>query len=191
MTEAFLIRMADETFLYFGYGSNMLHERLQARCPSARPIGAASVDGYTLTFSKLSKDGSGKATIEKTDRDADYVYGVLFEVAEAELSALDRCEGYPRHYDRDMAFDVVLLQTQEVKRAVTYIAQAEKVDHSLLPYDWYKALVLAGAMQNGFDAGYIERLKAVESIPDPDNDRKTGKEAVAVLERAKFAGLLL
>lgn len=33
------------TFLYFAYGSNMLPARLQARCGSARVIGAATAAG--------------------------------------------------------------------------------------------------------------------------------------------------
>ena len=51
------------TFLYFSYGSNMLTERLRARCPSANCIGIATATGYALEFSKSSVDGSGKATL--------------------------------------------------------------------------------------------------------------------------------
>ena len=57
------------TFLYFGYGSNMLTERLRARerCPSAKCIGIAEVTGYALEFSKPGEDGSGKATLGHVD----------------------------------------------------------------------------------------------------------------------------
>lgn len=44
---------------YFAYGSNMLTERLQARCNSAIVRCVASADEYRLGFSKKSQDGSG------------------------------------------------------------------------------------------------------------------------------------
>lgn len=88
--------------LYFTYGSNMLDARLQARCPSARAIGAARLRGWTLRFDKRSKDGSGKATIEaSTDPDA-MVHGVLYEIEEHELDDLDRFEGHGKGYDRQI-----------------------------------------------------------------------------------------
>ena len=57
------------TFKYFAYGSNMLKERLCARdrCPSAMPVDVGSIRGYTLQFWKISKDGSGKATIVRCE----------------------------------------------------------------------------------------------------------------------------
>ncbi len=185
-----LRKMTEKTFLYFGYGSNMLHERLQARCHSAKPIGVAYAQGYKLAFSKHSKDGSGKATIAKTDDKTDIVYGVLFGISEKELIELDKAEGYPGHYGRDMEFEVISLQDQETVVAATYIAQSGKVDHSLKPYDWYKALVLAGARQNKLDADYIENINSTQSISDPDDERKSRKDAIAVLKEAGFASLL-
>ena len=48
--------------LYFAYGSTMLTERLQTRCKTVRPRGGAKAIGFSLSFSKQSKDESGKAT---------------------------------------------------------------------------------------------------------------------------------
>lgn len=50
---------------YFAYGSNMLTERLRARCPSAHPIGTGIAMGFRLNFSKRGEDGSGKAMLTK------------------------------------------------------------------------------------------------------------------------------
>jgi hypothetical protein len=52
--------MADlrETLLYFAYGSKMLTRRLTARTPSAVVVGNSYVEGYRLTFDKVSTDGS-------------------------------------------------------------------------------------------------------------------------------------
>ena len=92
--------MADlrETFLYFAYGSNMLTRRLSARTPSAVPPATAYVDGYRLTFDKVSTDGSGKCDIEATRNAADRVWGVLFRIATAEAADLDDAEGLGQGY---------------------------------------------------------------------------------------------
>ena len=47
-----------------------------------------------------------------------------------------------------------------------YVATA--VDAALRPYHWYKAYVLAGAQQHALPEEYIQRIRNVESIPDPD-----------------------
>ena len=88
-----------KTFRYFGYGSNMLTERLRApnRCPGATPLGVVRVDGFRLAFSKYSnRDRSGKATLVP-DTNA-RVYGVVFDIPLSELDALNREEGLNRGY---------------------------------------------------------------------------------------------
>ena len=78
---------------YFAYGSNMLTARLQARCPSARPLGRATARGRRLAFHKRSDvDGSGKCDLVPAD-DGALVVGVVFDLAADELPALDRAEG--------------------------------------------------------------------------------------------------
>jgi gamma-glutamylcyclotransferase len=77
------------TFLYFGYGSNMLTSRLRAQTPSANPEGIGFVEGHRLTFDKVSLDGSGKCDIEETGNPADRV----FRIASTEAVALDKAEG--------------------------------------------------------------------------------------------------
>jgi hypothetical protein len=87
-----------ETFLYFAYGSNMLTSRLTRRTPSATAVGIAYVEGYRLTFDKVSTDGSGKCDIEATGNAADRVYGILFRIATGEAADLDAHEGLGRGY---------------------------------------------------------------------------------------------
>ncbi len=74
------------TFHYFAYGSNMLPSRLLDRCPSAKPIGVALAANVGLEFSKMSKDGSGKATLAPLVGST--VPGVIFTIDTAERAAL-------------------------------------------------------------------------------------------------------
>jgi gamma-glutamylcyclotransferase len=100
-------QVQEGAFLYFAYGSNMLTERLQKRCPSVRPLGNAMARGFSLTFSKRGNDGSGKAMLVKTGEKEEAVYGVLFGGSQSEQTNLDKAEGRRKGCYRDDAFMVV------------------------------------------------------------------------------------
>lgn len=52
------------THLYFAYGSNLDGAQMRRRCPSARLVGAAILDGYRLGFAGQSAAlGGGVATV--------------------------------------------------------------------------------------------------------------------------------
>jgi AIG2-like family len=179
-----------DTFKYFAYGSNMLIRRLRApsRCPSAEPIGVAVVSGYALEFSKRSRDGSGKATIVRSDKSEEHVFGVVFEVAISERAALDKAEGVGSGYKRIDGLLTRLQQDREILRAATYIAT--DLDRTLQPYDWYCALVIAGALQHKLPSEWIAILERVTSVPDPDAKRKNRTDAIALLQRSGFGHLV-
>ena len=136
--------------LYFAYGSNMLTERLQARVPSARPVGTATLPGHALRFRKQSTDGSAKCTVVSTSpsscsRWPSPVVGVCFQMNDAHLPALDAAEGRGQGYTREK-LDVD--REGSCVPAFAYVAQDSHVNPDLHPYAWYKALVMAGARQH-------------------------------------------
>lgn len=167
-------RMADERFLYFAYGSNMLTRRLRQRTPSARPVSTGFVDGYRLSFRKASRGrvrNSGKCDIEPTGANGDRVYGVLFSIVNSEAQALRDAEG-PGYDEKTM--NVGTAQGKET--AIVYIAN--DIVSGLRPYDWYKAFVVAGAKEHGLPAEYVEWLKKFQSQPDTDEARRAREEAI-------------
>ena len=166
-------------FLYYAYGSNMLTERLKARCSSALPVGIAFRQGLAIAFSKRSVDGSGKATLLPQSDPASLAWGVLFEVDASEGSALSKAEG--RDYEQVENFEVALDVSGGKRRARTYLARRGSLDPGLRPYDWYLELVVAGSRQHGLPAAYAERLRQVEALPDPEPKRKGRLEAIALL----------
>ena len=153
--------------LYFGYGSNMLTARLRARVPSATPHSTGRVEGYDLRFHKRSQDGSGKCNIVSAEDQA--VYGVVFDVDARELDALDEAEQRGRGYERR---DVRVHGSSSSVEAFAYVAQPAYVDDALLPYEWYHALVLAGAREHSLPPSYVATLGAVRSYPDPNEARR-------------------
>ena len=172
-----------EKFKYFAYGSNMFAKRLQERCPSATAISVAIATGWSLDFSKKSKDDSGKATIFSTESGS--VYGVVFEIAKSELDALDKAEGCGSGYERNDAFTVSIIDSTDTIDTVTYIASSGHRDVKLVPYDWYKSLVIAGANENRLPAEYISFLKKFPDKPDPKDDRKSRVDALEILGKTK------
>lgn len=159
------------TFLYFAYGSNMLSRRLTAkgRAPSAVSIGSAYVSNRRLTFDKMSRDGSGKCDIEITADSADRVYGVLFKISSSEKLRLDRAEGVGEGYREEQV--QVVTSNGETYEGLTYIAT--KKDPASSPYDWYKALVIAGAMEHKLPPEYVKWLHTFYCQPDLDESRRT------------------
>lgn len=174
------------TFYYFAYGSNMLTERLKApkRCPGATVLGRAFADGWVIEFSKRSNlDGSGKATLGRAA--SQRTPGVLFKIPNAQRPALDCAEGAGKGYDRCDAFSVQRSGSDEIIQAVTYLATSPEAN--LKPFDWYLALLVAGAHQHGLGDNHRARLSREPYEPDVDHTRKSRDEAMAALKAAGFA----
>lgn len=175
--------MAEQVF-YFAFGSNMLRQRLARRCPSARALRPVILENHAFTFSKIGRDGSGKATV--VEQDASLVYGVLYTLDAREIDVLDTYEGRGKGYDR--VEDCALLDLDGATRfsACTYRAPKAYRDAAALPFDWYHALVMAGARQNGLPEDYIAAIAGLECRPDPDPLRPTALEAKEILGCAGF-----
>jgi len=146
----------------FAYGSNMLTARLRKRVRSAVAVGIGYLPGHVLRWHKRSRDGSGKCDAETTGRNADVVWGVLFELNAAEKPRLDDAEGLGNGYDERQ---VEIITDRGIVRAVAYIATAK--DPSLRPYHWYKAFVVEGAREHALPQEYLQSLENAPSVPDP------------------------
>lgn len=150
------------TLKYFAYGSNLHFSRFQQRVPSARIIDKAVLPGYQLAFHKHGIDDSGKCNIIRSDGE---VHGVVYEMAIAEKPVLDQLEsGYQSQ-------QIIVNTDAGPLKPYAYIATDDSVNHSLLPYHWYKLYVLHGALQHGLDSEYCSILESQASINDPDGKR--------------------
>ena len=171
------------TFYCFAYGSNMLTERLKARCPSATVLGTAFAEGSIIEFSKRSElDGSGKATLGRAA--GQRTPGVLFKIPNPQCRTLDRAEGAGKGYDRCDAFPVHRSGSAAIVQAVTYLATSPEAN--LKPYDWYLALIVAGAHQHGLGDDYIAKLRREPYVQDVYRTRKTRVEAIVALTEDGF-----
>jgi gamma-glutamylcyclotransferase (GGCT)/AIG2-like uncharacterized protein YtfP len=150
---------------YFAYGSNLHPHRLQRRIPSAQLLGTTTLTGYELTFSKRGQDFSGKGHIQPAAQHS-RVYGAVYQLAAEHTADLDRFEG--AGYDQS-TFDLAI--GGESYSCFAYVGVSSHLDNNLLPFHWYKSLILLGAAFHGFPAHYIQNIHNTPSTKDPDLHR--------------------
>ena len=154
--------------VYLAYGSNLHPLRLSSRVASARFLDVVEMPGYQLAFHKRSIDGSAKCLVYSGQDSSRVVYGALYEFESHEKQVLDKFEGVGNGYIEQ---PLQLTLNKETLNSYAYFAQATHIEPALVPYDWYKALVLAGARHHGLPAEYVASIEATPSIPDPDIER--------------------
>jgi gamma-glutamylcyclotransferase len=154
--------------IVFAYGSNMSIHRIRQRTPSVQKIANVYVNGYRFAFNKFSTDDqSGKGNISMTENDQDIVRGVLFEINDNEIPALDRAEG---GYHRIQVTGYVEGNNPFIVEA--YVANANRINNSLRPLDWYKLFVVRGAIENNLPQDYINFIEQFEADIDENQERR-------------------
>lgn len=156
---------------YFAYGSNLCQARLIERVPSARYDRIARLSGHDLRFHKHGKDGSGKADAYATGSSDHAVWGTLVEVPAGDWATLD---GHEPGYDR-LVVEVELPGAGTRCRAHTYVAQPAVIDSSMMPFVWYREMVVGGGIARGLPDHYLARIAAVPARSDPRSPTDRGK----------------
>jgi len=150
--------------LYFAYGSNLDWAQIRTRCPSTKAVSVAAARGYRLAFTRFSTNRQcGAADILSSS--GDEVWGMLYEIDEAEIGALDECEGFrsgrPREENAYERVEIDVWKTGTQVRVWTYMV-VRKLDPCPRPSAEYKRLMVDGARHWGFPAGYLAWLEAIE-----------------------------
>jgi len=140
---------AKATFRYFAYGSNLWLPQIRSRCPSAKVIGAATLEGWSVVCDKPSQDGSAKLNIRADPSGA--AQGVIYEIDESDRRALDASE--PEY--------VPIVLEVDGSPVMTYTYEGDP--HTPPPYDWYMAMARSGALSHGL----VDLHPAAEAQPDP------------------------
>lgn len=158
------------TRLYFAYGSNLHPLRLAERAPSSVLVGVAGLADHGLRCHKLASDGSAKCDV--VPEAGGMVRGALFRLDECDLPRLDAAE---QGYDR---VEVRVSVEGRARDAFTYRARPERIAPELLPYRWYRELVLLGARHHGLPEAYVASLGALAVRDDPDAMRGAAMDAL-------------
>ncbi len=148
---------------YAAYGSNLHPLRLAERVTSAKFLGTQFLPDWSLHFHKRSKDESGKCNILPGGRG---VYIVIFDLLPEDKNRLDIIEGLGYGYSE------TTVSTPDFGDCATYVAEHSHIDILLRPYDWYKELVLLGAGTHDFPDDYLNQIRVVQALVDPDPVRR-------------------
>jgi len=156
--------------LYFAYGSNLDPEQMTRRCPGHSVVGLAELRDHKLTFPLTSHDwGGGVASVGVAHGES--VWGVVYELTEADVAALDGYEGYKgtgdQHnvYDRDTA-SVQLVRADDGSfprrlRASIYLARSANPSP---PSRRYLEALVRGARHHRLPDDYVTRLAATAVV---------------------------
>lgn len=126
--------------LYIAYGSNLNLRQMSRRCPTAKPIGTGMLKDYQLTFRSV-------ATIEKV-LGAETPVGI-WEITSKDESSLDRYEGYPHLYRKEIV--TVTTKNGELEAMVYIMNKGE----AMLPNQSYYNTIEEGYMDVGLDLTYL------------------------------------
>ncbi|BAE86433.1 MULTISPECIES: gamma-glutamylcyclotransferase family protein [Desulfitobacteriaceae] len=134
--------------LYIAYGSNLNLPQMAFRCPTAKVVGASEIKGYELLFRGGRK--SAVATVEPLKGSS--VPVLLWKLKERDLQSLDRYEGFPSFYRKEIL--EVELRGKTVP-AMVYIMNDGHPFGS--PSDYYLNTILEGYQSAGFDTEFLEQ----------------------------------
>ncbi|PIE66050.1 MAG: gamma-glutamylcyclotransferase [Deltaproteobacteria bacterium] len=133
------------THLYFAYGANLEGTQMRRRCPSARLVGAAILDGYRLGFAGRSASwGGGVAALFRDPGNT--VIGVIWAPTEEDLHDLDRYEGHPHAYRRKL----LLVRAGGPRRWRVNVYVKETAEQTT-PSDAYVKVIWRAYREHGFD----------------------------------------
>jgi gamma-glutamylcyclotransferase (GGCT)/AIG2-like uncharacterized protein YtfP len=133
--------------LYFAYGSNMCPRQMRQRCPAAKPLGPASLEGFSFLINErgvatLCPDAGGK------------VHGVLWRLGRSCEAALDSYEGVAlgRYRKRRLR---ARARSGKFTSALVYIDDRTAPG---IPRPGYLARVLRGALAFELPAHYLREI---------------------------------
>ncbi|XP_017058834.1 gamma-glutamylcyclotransferase-like [Drosophila ficusphila] len=159
-------------FLYFGFGSNMLADRIHIKNPTAVKIGPALLPDYRLDFARHSARWKGAvATIVPTL--GDHVWGTLWEIDISNLPDIDKQEGVNMGiYEPQTVYVKVRNESKQTPaRAYLLVDQPEtnlyefskdSIPASRQPSHTYLKCLVKGAIQSSVPEEYVRKLMGIK-----------------------------
>ncbi|AFL83745.1 hypothetical protein Belba_1108 [Belliella baltica DSM 15883] len=141
--------MKKETFLYFGYASNLDINTLEGRLnnpPKLKSLAVLPHHGFRFNFP--NPDGSARANVVESKNES--VYGLLFEVENSELAYFLKSEpGY------DFVEKEILTKKGATKARV--FVSKTLVD-GIFPHQEYLNTIIRGGEANEIPNGYLASI---------------------------------
>ena len=158
--------------LYIAYGSNLNLPQMAHRCPTAEVVGSAQVKDFALLF----RGGRGHAVATIEPQEGAAVPVLVWRITPQDELALDRYEGYPSFYEKQMM--EVELGGRSVEAMVYVMTPGHRLGY---PSDYYYQTILDGYDSAGFAPDVLEQaverteqLMAGAPEPEPELEPEQG-----------------
>lgn len=127
---------------YIAYGSNLSEEQMARRCPTATIVGTTILKDWRLLF-------DGPASIER--KQGYQVPVLIWDIQPEDERSLDRYEGYPSYYRKEM---LKVKVKDQIIDAMVYIMNTNKESQ---PGQFYYNVLDQGYERFGFDKRILEK----------------------------------
>jgi hypothetical protein len=153
--------------LYFAYGSNLDPPQLRQRCPSAQFVAVAKLPDHRLAFTRRAKD-RGCGTCDGLPEPGQDIWGVVFEMSEADLGRMDASEGcIPGRPLEQNAYNrvqrEVLRDGKPDEPMLVWLYFANREPNPPLPNAAYKKQLMEGAKHWGLPEDYQAQLRSIKT----------------------------
>lgn len=156
--------------LFFAYDDRMFEPILRLALPQYQVLQLGYVEGYKLYFHRYSESLSGgKANMIRVDDSEQKVYGLLIEVPPRQKYLLDEASSLGYGVQET---SVKVMTEQGAQFALTYVCHKDNVMEDLVPFSWYKDLLVAGAKNHQLPLEYIHHLENYASQVDQNSERE-------------------
>lgn len=147
--------------LYIAYGSNLNLPQMAKRCPAAKVVGTSEIKDFALIF--RGQRGNAVATIES--QKGSLVPVLIWEITPNDEISLDRYEGYPTFYEKDML--ELPLNGQMVSAMVYVMMPGHRLGY---PSDYYYNAIKEGYKTAGFDTEILaEAVNRTEQMMERES----------------------
>ncbi|KAJ4399817.1 hypothetical protein N0V91_009181 [Didymella pomorum] len=173
--------------IYFGYGSNLWLHQMSIRCPTSTYLGIARLPHYTWLI-----NDRGYANVVQNTNDSksysDEVYGLVFALLPEDEKRLDRNEGVPVAYTKELIScefwpssthekTNTSEQAAETREMLVYIDRNRTTPD--VPRDEYVYRMNQGirdALERGMPEEYVQDVMR-KFIPEMDDEDMIGEFA--------------
>ncbi|MFM1816145.1 MAG: hypothetical protein RLZ98_2840 [Pseudomonadota bacterium] len=146
---------------YFAYGSNMSPHQMQSRCPGARPVCRARLEGWRFLITKR-----GTANIRPSA--GAVVHGALWRIEPRHIAELDLWEGVKRrNFLRRSA--LVTVEGGRLLSAFVYVSHRDRPGVARTSY--MMTAVIPGGLHFGLPPEALDELQSWLP-PRPIGDRR-------------------
>ena len=170
--------------LYFAYGSNLDPRQMKERSPGSRLVGMAALPDHRLVFPRYSTTWAG-GTAGVQLAHGSTVWGMLFDVDEAEFVVLDRHEDFrgpgDQHngYDREqVTVDLTRPDDDSIPRRVRAWIYLARPSNPSPPSRRYLDTILRGARHHRLPEDYIAAIAATAVAEEGKTETAEGQAEV-------------